>query len=293
MTSPRGFSIRIFAEGGDMEGLRLVEKSGWSGKGVVCPRSLFSAARLRNEFARPGVYILLGPSEESALQRIYVGQGDPVRPRLDSHATKKDFWTRVTLFCATNDTLNKAHLQYLEARLVKLARDAQRAELDNDNIPGLPTLSEVDSAEAETFLQEMLLCLPLIGVQAFELSKPLRARPERLELRGKGISAWGFDTATGFWVEKGSQAVASTVPSMHPYVGYLRRDLLVRGIFKDKGAFWELTKDHQFDSPTAAASVTLGKSTNGRIRWKNKSGQTLRELQDATAGRTPKKYLWN
>lgn len=278
-----------------MEGLRLVEKSGWSGKGVVCPRSLFQAARSGDEFAKPAVYILTGPSEESALTRIYVGQGDPVRPRLDNHARdkKKHFWTTVIFFCATNETLNKAHLQYLEARLLKLARDAQKAELDNKNRPGSPTLSKVDSAEAESFLREMLLCLPFIGVHAFEPANPLSTQSERLELRGKGIVAWGFDTASGFLVEKGSRAVASTVRSMHAYAGYLREDLLKRGIFKDKGTVWELTKNHQFDSPTAAASAILGKSTNGRIRWKNKLGQTLREVQDATAGGTPKKYRWN
>ena len=77
------------------------------------------------------------------------------------------------LFCATNETLNKAHLQYLEARLLKLARDAQKAELANKNKPELPTLSRVDSAEAESFLGEMLLCLPFIGVHAFEPGQPL------------------------------------------------------------------------------------------------------------------------
>jgi hypothetical protein len=69
--------------------------------------------------------------------------------------------------------------------------------------------------------------------------------------------------------------------------------LLERGLFKNKGGVWELTKDHQFESPTAAASVILGKSSNGRIRWKDKSGNTLRELQDASADGPIKKYRWN
>jgi hypothetical protein len=294
MSLPRGFTIKIFAEGGDLEGLRLVEKSGWSGKGVVCPRSLLQTARSVDGFAKPAVYILTGPPEnESASARIYVGEGDPVKPRLDSHARKKDFWTTAIVFCATNEALNKAHLQYLEARLLNLAREAEKAEIDNGNKSELPTLSRVDTAEAETFLGEMLVCLPFVGVHAFEPTHPLRARSERLELRGKGIVARGFDTAKGFWVEKGSQAVAFGVPSMQSYAGHLRRDLLERGIFKSKNTVWELTKDWQFDSPTAAASVLWGKSTNGRIKWKNKTGQTLRQLQDASAGGPPRKYLHN
>ena len=293
MTLTLGFTIRIFAAAAEMEGLRLVEKSNWSGKGVVCPRALLRAARSRNEFAKPAVYILTGPSEDSALTRIYVGEGDPVGPRLDNHAAKKDFWTSLILFCAKDDNLNKAHIQHLEARLVALARKAQRAELDNSNTPELPTLSEAESAEAEGFLAEMLLCLPLIGVQAFEQAESLRSQSEPLELIGKGIRARGYDTAGGFLVKKGSQAVSSVVPSTHQYIRDLRRVLLQQGVFADKGTVWELTKDHQFDSPTAAASALLGKSTNGRIRWKNKLGKTLRELQDATAGGTPKEYRWN
>lgn len=115
MISLRGFTITIFVVGGDMEDLRLVEKSGWSGKGVVCPRSLFQSAKTRKEFSGPGVYILTGPSGKSGLTQVYIGQGDPVRRRLDIHTSKKDFWTSVILFCSTNGTLNKAHLQYLEA----------------------------------------------------------------------------------------------------------------------------------------------------------------------------------
>src|ERR1700676_5273027 len=248
MISSRGFTITIFAEGGDMEGLLHIEKRGWNGKGVACPRSLLQAARSRDEFARPAVYILTGaPEKDGASARIYVGECDSVRRRLDSPAREKKFWNTVILFCATNGTLNKAHFRYLEARLLKLARSAQKAELDNHNKPESPPLSNVDSAEAEAFFEEMLLCLPLIGVHACEPAKPprdesgdevgkqsklfLEDRRKKLK-EGKEISgselfeltkegrtvAWGFAAAGGFLVQKGSRAVASTVPSAQPYV---------------------------------------------------------------------------
>ena len=35
------FSIKIFFPGGDPDGLRLIEKSNWSGTGLMIPRALF------------------------------------------------------------------------------------------------------------------------------------------------------------------------------------------------------------------------------------------------------------
>ncbi len=85
-------------------------------------------------------------SEESGLPRVYVGEGDPIRPRLVQHAAKKDFWTTCFAFTSKDENLNKAHVQYLEARLVNLATGAKRCTLDNEKILPLRPLSESDAA---------------------------------------------------------------------------------------------------------------------------------------------------
>jgi hypothetical protein len=51
------YSIRIFLPGGDPEGLRTIEKSNWSGAGIVIPRALMGEARGRRELNRTGVYL--------------------------------------------------------------------------------------------------------------------------------------------------------------------------------------------------------------------------------------------
>lgn len=107
MTS-KPYSLRIFVPGGDPDGLRTIEKSNWNGSGIVIPRALLSEAKARKELIRTGVYILLGPPEESGLPRIYVGEGDPIRPRLELHAAKKDFWTSCIAFTSKDEHLNKA-----------------------------------------------------------------------------------------------------------------------------------------------------------------------------------------
>lgn len=58
----RGVSIRMFLADGTPEGLRLVEKSNWNGLAVMCSRAQYPEARGRDEFSRPGVYLLFGPS---------------------------------------------------------------------------------------------------------------------------------------------------------------------------------------------------------------------------------------
>src|SRR5688500_10283588 len=55
---PRAFSVRVFLPGGDPDGVKIVEKSNWTGSGLVIPRSLFAETRVRDELTRAGVYIL-------------------------------------------------------------------------------------------------------------------------------------------------------------------------------------------------------------------------------------------
>jgi hypothetical protein len=76
---------------GDPDGLRLVERSNWIGNGVVFPRALYPDVRKRLECDQTGVYLSLGPRPEGDGDMLYIGEGDPVRLRLDEHNSKKDF----------------------------------------------------------------------------------------------------------------------------------------------------------------------------------------------------------
>ena len=280
MSKHQAFSVRIFMPSGEPEGLRIIEKSNWTGQGVVFPRARFPEARKRSELKRPGVYVLWGPGESGQLPRIYVGEGDLVLSRLEQHARLKDFWTHAVVFTNKDSNLNKAHFKYLEARLVTLAVEAKRAEIDNGNIPQMPALSEADVADAEGFLADLLLCLPLAGLNVFEKAK-VAAKSRDLILKGKGIEARGQETAEGFVVRAGSQAVKEEVPSIHKYLSELRRSLLEQGVLEDAGDTYRLTQDYVFNSPSTAAGVLLGRAANGRTEWKNAKGQTLKEIQES------------
>ncbi|MGE0640725.1 MAG: GIY-YIG nuclease family protein [Thermoanaerobaculia bacterium] len=287
MSQSEPFSLRIFVADGDPDGLRLVERSNWIGKAVIFPRPLFPKVRGREEFQQTGVYLLIGPREQGDGEQIYVGEGDPVRPRLEQHYAKKDFWTRAVFFVAGPGQLNKAHVQYLESQLIKQAAAAKRVPLENGNTPAEPTLSEADRADMNVFLGNILGMLPVLGIHAFEQSSPKVASDgPLLKCQGKGVVASGRDTAQGFVVYSGSLATKDHTPSLakhFPSVVELRAQLGKNGVLVEDKGMLRFTQNYTFTSPSMAASVALGRASNGRTEWKDSAGRTLKELQEAEA----------
>ena len=283
------FSLRIFVADGDPDGLRIVDKSNWIGKALVFPRALLPQVKARPELAQTGVYLLLGPRPDGEGDMLYVGEGDPIRPRLESHYAQKDFWTRAIGFTTTTaGQLNKAHVQFLESRLIALARAAKRMPLDNANQPAEPSLSEADRADMEVFLGHMLGMLPVLGVHAFEQAPkaPAAKAGPVLSCKGKGVQATGYEASQGFVVRAGSQAVVDSAPSMAQHVRGmfdLRQELISNGVLVPLGGLFQFTQDYTFSAPSTAAAVVLGRSANGRVEWKALDGRTLKEIQEAEA----------
>lgn len=102
---------------------------------------------------------------------LYIGEGDGVRNRIESHFKNKEFWSMGIAFVSANNSLNKAHVQWLEYALVARALEIKRCKLQNANVPQEPVLNESDRADVNGFLKEILQILPLLGVRAFEQPK--------------------------------------------------------------------------------------------------------------------------
>jgi hypothetical protein len=286
MSNQSPFSLRIFVANGDPDGLRLVERSNWIGKGVVFPRALYPEIRRRPEVEQTGIYVLLGPTPEGDGEMLYIGEGDPVRPRIDEHNAKKDFWTRAVVFVAGHTQLNKAHVQYLEAQLVSRARAAKRMRIDNGNIPAEPTLSEADRADMNVFLDNLLGIFPVLGIHAFEQSpaRSLTSETALLTCQGKGITATGYDTPQGFVIRANSQATGEETPSLKEYfpnICRLRTELISTGVLIPENNHLRFTQDYTFNSPSLASSLILARSSNGRTDWRDASGRTLKEIQES------------
>ena len=170
----------------------------------------------------------------------------------------------------------------MESRLLQIAGEAKRAELENGTGSAQPTLSEADQADMESFLADMLVIYPVLGVTAFEtIDEAIHASSaDRLVLIGKDAHGEGQETSDGFVVFKGSLARREDVPSIHAYGRDLRESLTSAGVLVAEDEGFRFVEDYLFPSPSTAAMVVLGRTSNGRVEWKTEAGITLKELQE-------------
>ncbi|HTB21724.1 MAG TPA: GIY-YIG nuclease family protein [bacterium] len=189
------FTIRIFVPDGDPEGVRIIDKMNWTGIGIAFPRAAWTTLRSRPEMKGIGVYILTGyDTQDEDLPKIYIGQADGINERIDSHADKKDFWDSGIVFVSANRGLNRAHVTWLEYALIKRAIEAKRCHLDNGNTPQEPVLTEAEKADTQAFLKEILQILPLAGLRAFEIIKPVVTLSNGNEILHSNPGITNFDT---------------------------------------------------------------------------------------------------
>ena len=169
-----GFTIRIFVPDGDPEGFASIDRLTSTGLAIVFRREDWPSIKQRVEFGKAGVYVLVGPAPEdeltpaglgAELPRVYVGQGDGVRSRIEAHYQHKDFWDRgiVCVSKSSDAGLNRAHITWLEHALVARATDTARSHLDNGNAPQEPTLSEADKADVQVFSKKSYKSFRLSG----------------------------------------------------------------------------------------------------------------------------------
>ncbi len=165
------YTIKLFVPDGDPNNFVIVNKMNWTGIGLKLSRKAWDDHKKRPEFDRAGIYILSGYSAGRDIPTLYIGQGDGVKSRIESHVKNKDFWDKVVVFTTSNDSLNRAHITWLEWALIKKAHEANRTILDNNTFPTEPVMTESEKADTQEFLNELLSSLPLIEVPFFERSE--------------------------------------------------------------------------------------------------------------------------
>jgi hypothetical protein len=164
------YNINIYMPDGDPNGMRVITRSGWTGKAVLGPKEMWEQLRTRKEFTLPGIYILVGAGDDEQ-PMIYVGQSDELRGRIDSHYKNKDFWDWLITFTATDGSLNSAMVQWLEYDLIQRAKATQLAQMANAVSPTAPSLREELLADIKNFSEELYSILPLVGLHCFSQAK--------------------------------------------------------------------------------------------------------------------------
>jgi hypothetical protein len=275
-------TIRIFLVHGDPKRLRTAELSNWTGKAVAGPRSEFEGVIGREESGSSGVYFLTGNDPESGKPALYVGEAENIRDRVKAHL-EKDFWNQIVYFISKDENLTKAHIRYLEGKLIEQARQANRALVMNGQSSGAK-LPESDREDMEVFLEKIYQLLPVLGVELLVTAAgkaATDAEKQMLYCEIKGLKARGRLTPNGFLVLKGSQAVLKERASSqkYPWPLNMRQRLKDEGVLSVSEDHLVFTRDEEFSSPSAAAAVVHGGHANGLVAWKNKEGKTLKEIE--------------
>jgi hypothetical protein len=275
-------TLKLFMVNGDPKRLRTAELSNWTGKAVAGPRSEFQTLLEREEAQSSGVYFLTGVDPETNKTAIYIGEAESIKDRVKSHLSK-DFWNHITFFITKDENLTKAHIKYLEGRLIDIARSVSKSEVMNSQGSGAK-LPESDREDMEVFLVKMRQVLPVLGIDAFvDVSQEKNeSKREYLYCNIKGLAAKGYLTPNGILVLKKSQAVLEERASAAkwPSVMNQRNELISRGYLVSKNSAYEFTRDVEFSSPSSAAAVIHGGSANGLVAWSDSNGVQLKKLQD-------------
>lgn len=274
-------TIKLFLPRGDAKSLRTAEISNWTGMAVAAPRTELDELLARDELEKSGMYILIGSDPLTNAARAYIGEAEVIRERLKQHKTK-EFWVSAIVVASKDENLTKAHVRYLESRLLTEAARVGRVTLEQNQAGG-SKLPESDREDLELFLARIRQLLPVLCSDILSpIAQPTaNAQPGGvLFCRIKGAEARGQRTANGFVIFHGSTAVLEERPSAESYPSTLaqRKQFIADGTLIEKDGVLVFTKDAECASPSAAAVVIHGGSEKGLVAWKTKDGRSLKQL---------------
>ncbi|MFJ1797162.1 GIY-YIG nuclease family protein [Kitasatospora griseola] len=278
-------TLEITLTDGRPSGIRVASSVERSCLCVAFGRADYAKVRMRPELSRTGVYLVQGADDgQPGKQRIYMGRARVLTERLDEHHRDKDFWTQGFAFTSHNDGLTENHVAQLEARLIRLARSAGTAIVDNRPIPRPKAPRAETRSSYDRLFEDVLLLMGVLGAAGLEKVAPAVTQPESVgvqyRLKAKGTTCQGFECSDGFLVRAGAEGKV-TARKLSPSYLQRRKQLLEDKILvkTDDGKRVRLVRDHVFGSPSAAASVMAGVNWNGREAWADERGSTLKDHQ--------------
>ena len=245
MSQTKGQSLELFFIDGKPDGMLTAEVFNWTGHVLMTPRTQISDALKRKEARYTGVYLLFGENDEGPL--AYIGEGEDISYRIKNHDATKDWWATAILITTSGNNLNKAHVKYLEARLIEEARKVGKINLENGSTPSRPSLSEAAEANMETFLEYILMVLPALRIDSFLANIRPKAKVHTklgyetstpvFELRTPKHGTYGTAKLENgeFVVQAGSKARKNWIgPSTHNY-RHLFEQVVSIGILVEEG----------------------------------------------------------
>lgn len=273
-------TIYTYLHNDDLNGSRIVSMDD-------CMCKLYNIKRndsafmhdFNGDLQKPALYILLNRETRKA----YIGETDDFVKRIAQHLIKKDFWDEVLVFLGSNeDTLSKTEVQYLEYLAYNKALELQRFDLsENTQSPKQPHMNVMLKGKTDKFFRYVETLAQFIGCDIFcpKQTKAEAANEKHLfYCKRAGSDAVGYlCESEEFVVLAGSELRVGECDSLKPNSQEKRKSFVKTYCSILKGKII-LKADYTFPSPSAAAAMIVGGSSNGWTRWKDAEGKTLDEV---------------
>ncbi|MDY4997344.1 MAG: GIY-YIG nuclease family protein [Bacilli bacterium] len=250
----------------------------WFGISYKIPRNKLKNAASLKAIKNSGVYILFGEDEDTAEKIAYIGEAENIYSRIEQHNRNKDFWNECIVFMSENNSLNKAHIKYIEHELYNISLSTKRFIIKNDVKPTKSSLGTADEIKAKKFIEKIKIITSMFGYRLFDelvTNEDNSNDDNKFYLKfGGEIIGTSILTDEGTVILKGSKIRNEILSSLSPsLLNYCKRERsssdIVDGVF---------INDHLCSSPSMAAVVLLGRNANGRNEWKNKDGKSINDL---------------
>jgi hypothetical protein len=276
MKKPR--TIKILLADGIPSGIRIAEIGGRVAKAIVVPRNKIKEAVGRKELNTVGIYFLIGQKIDSSKPDVYIGEAEQVYKRLLQHNNdeKKDFWNIAICFISANNSINKAHVKYLEGYCYNQAKKINRCNVVNGSIPAETQLPETDVADVMDFFGSIELLISTLGYPLFDDINVVYDSEKIYYCKGPSANAKGKYSDEGLVVYSGSMCRKVPTKTTGAWIQNMIEKLITNGILESEGKdSYRFTQNYIFSSPSAAAAVILARHANGWTAWKDDNGNTL------------------
>ena len=272
----RAQTIQIFLPKGEPRGIRQAEITTRTVRVFDVPRADLASLPADVRVNVPGIYFLIRTDDDAP--RVYIGESDNVKNRLSQHLTGKDFWDRALIAVSLTDSWTKAHVQFLEHAAIDAAIKSRQYKIENAQSGRLSNVPTPLRADCEEYFETIEVLLSTLGYPVLDVPRTAEDAPATKSyfLTRNGSDAKGVYENGAITVLEGSTFSLSEAKNTHGVATLKRQQRLI-----DEGVLGQDEKkfliSHTFQTPSGAADIVLGKSSNGWVDWKDSDGKMLSE----------------
>jgi hypothetical protein len=281
-----GKSLRVFVTGSSPRSLKKITEFNWSGYAFYGLREQLRQLSDQEESGTTGIYFLLSGINTEMIQ-MYVGETENFLQRIKNHHQKKDWWTHFIVFQSEGNSLNKAHVRYLEYIFWKKAEESAQIQLMNDQNPKMPNLSKEDVADLQIFEDNILYILEAMNLGYFSSSflvtaNDFNSTEYQCKIPSTDYEATMIKRGESYILKSGSYLKKRPKESFGKNnSGYYNKWQEITNSDYVKSIDSNvclLEKDLEFNSPSAAGAMVRAGAINGLTTWKNKkTGKSIKE----------------